>query len=508
MSNALPDFASMNETERKAYFDEEQKKQQSLIDSSIKAKATMGALRVRPVFTQAIDSAKNASTTSAVSHKTAPLPAFSGSSSSSTNMMRLAFVDNPFRVQTHFGINGFIPDVNHLFLLLSMMDAKMVSTRKFIEGCEFWLPFISQYYMSVIVYLQIFRAMDAAGILTGQALDVYEIFCGLSSTVTLSSLPVPGPFLNFLSQISAHLPHLADMSTIVPAIPCDLVSTNNDYYYFTGTCANLIGRLPNVPVILSQFRTAANNDFTAANQGRILNHSIIGGMLFDTTAAPGNAALWNTPVAFTTPASMMSHFGQDPSSRYPVFISGPLITQFETYRAMASPPTFPNRAATGNPNLTWTTFLGLNNMGFFLDCVRIMTWYSKYWQGSTSFSQFAANGHTGGQSEFTLNTQEHDATLRAGRFPAHDFTFKGKSRNPLAPDSDSFDAALAPINLNSLHDRQVGHSATYQYNNPAQRIGGPFFELSTTHVTGDLKPSNAYAGLLTNYYYSSVALKN
>ncbi|AZT88579.1 capsid protein [Drechslerella stenobrocha partitivirus 1] len=519
--SALPDFSAMNETDRLAYFKEQQEKQKELVDQSIKAKNTMSALRVRPVFQQAIQSAKSAPSSSVVPTRSVLPPAFSGTSSSANNMMRLAFGENPFRPKQRFGQNGFIPDSQFIFTLLAAMDQKMASTRKFIEGAEFWSPLISQYYLSVLVFVQIFRAKHEAGLLSGEAADVYDLFCGHAPAIALNSLPVPGPLQNLLSQIATHIPHLVDMDNVCPLVPNNLDVTNTMHYQYNGNCVNLIGRLPNVPYLLDQIarlRDALNATPIAidvANQGRVIHQNAFGRALFATNNAPGNAALWNTRVAFATNVEDSAKFiACDPAARHPFFLNRALISQLADYAALINvqqPAAFDAAAITPS----WTQFLGLDNMPFFLQVVRVMSWYSKFWQGSDNLANYSPNGHTAGQSIFRLVAPpaNRDSITTGGRFYPLDLKIKGQSRNPLAPDADSFDAALGPINLSwTPADFFTGKSGQVapiadETSLLTHRIGGPFFSESVVNVTGEINPSAAYAGLLNQYYYSSVALK-
>lgn len=519
--SSLPDFASMNESERLKYFEEQQKKQKDLVDQSIKAKQTMSAMRVRPVFQQAIDGAKSASKSSAVSTKAAPPPPFSGTSASANNMLRLAFGESPFRPKQRFGQNGFIPDSQFLFTLLSIMDMKMTSTRKFVEGAEFWSPLISQYYLAVLVFIQIFRAMHEAGLLSGEAADVYDLFCGHSPAISLTSLPVPGPFLNLLAQYAVHIPHLVDMDNICPMIPNNLDTTNTNFYKFQGLCSNLLGRLPNVPYLLDQIALLRDNLIAApvsidvANQGRVLHRTMFGQALFAINAAPGNAAQWNTRVPYAAGVHAdAKYISCDPASRHPFFLNRGLISQMTDYAALinVNAPAAHN-AATITPS--WTQFLGLDNMPFFLQVVRIMSWYSKFWQGSTDLASFSPNGHTSGQNIFSLvNKPAALANITDARFYALDLKMKGVARNPLAPESDSFDAATGPINLSwtpaDMYGGKLTDTATTatEANLSTHRLGGPFFTESIVDITGEINPTSAYAGILNQYYYSSVALKN
>jgi hypothetical protein len=520
--SSLPDFASMNEADRLKYFEEQQKKQKDLIDHSIKAKQTMSAMRVRPVFQQALDGAKTASKASSVPTRAIPPAPFSGTSTSANNMLRLAFGESPFRPKQRFGQNGFIPDSQFIFTLLSTMDMKMTSTRKFIEGAEFWSPLISQYYLAVLVFIQIFRAMHEAGLLSGEAADVYDLFCGHSPAISLNALPVPGPFLNLLSQLSVHIPHLVDMDNICPMIPNTLTVTNTEFYKFAGNCANLLGRLPNVPYLLdqiAQLRDKLNQtplDIDVANQGRKIHHVAFGQPMFANNAAPGNVAMWNSRVPFAATLSAdAKYIACDPASRHPFFLNRGLLSQMSDYSALIN-VTAP--AAFNDPAITpsWTQFLGLDNMPFFMQVVRVMSWYSKFWQGSTDLASFSPNGHTSGQNIFTLVNKPRDlnSIINGGRFYPLDLKMKGKARNPLAPESDSFDAATGPINLSwTPADMFAGKSAddaptATEASLSTHRLGGPFFDETVVDITGEINPTSAYAGILNQYYYSSVALKN
>nr|WNH24518.1 capsid protein [Heterobasidion partitivirus 3] len=521
--SSIPDFSSMNEADRLKYFEEQQKKQKELVDQSIKSKQTMSAMRVRPIFQQARDHATKASTTSSVPSKVSPPAPFSGTSTSANNMLRLAFGENPFRPKQRFGQNGFIPDTQHIFVLLSAMDNKMASTRKFVEGCEFWTPLISQYYLSVLIFIQVARAKHEAGLLSGELADVYDLFCGHSPAINLNALPVPGPFLNLLSQIAAHIPHLVDMDNICPIVPNNLEVTNTNYYKYEGTCANLLGRLPNVPYILDQIHVVAEQlraspvGIDVANQGRVIHKTIFGTSMFNTNSgSAGAAAMWNTRVPYQANISDDAKYvSADPAARHPFFLNRGLLSQITDYAALINVSELASASAAAI-TLSWTQFLGLDNMPFFLQVVRIMSWYSKFWQGSSDLMSFTPSGHTGGQTSFeVVSPPVNLAAITAdGRFYPLDLKMKGFSRNPLAPDADCFDAALGPINLSwTPADMFTGKQAHVgviadERTLATRRMAGPYFSETVVNITGEINPSSAYAGILNQYYYSSVALKN
>ena len=85
----------------------------------------------------------------------------------------------------------------------------MAFTKRWTDNCMGWVPPISQMYISVLVYVQIFRAMDAAGLLTpGSSISNFLVV--FINVFPLAELWIPGPLVSLFRNISAFWPSADD----------------------------------------------------------------------------------------------------------------------------------------------------------------------------------------------------------------------------------------------------------------------------------------------------------
>nr|XP_043633383.1 IAA-leucine resistant 2-like [Erigeron canadensis] len=124
----------------------------------------------------------------------------------------------------------------------------MVSTRQWTDNCAGWVPPISQIYVSVLFYIQVIRAMDAAGSLSpGSALSV--LLKDFVVMFPLDSLWIPGPLVAAFKSISAFYPlTTGQFGNVTPSLPRTPGWSRNRGYAPADTFAPF---LPNIKEIIS-----------------------------------------------------------------------------------------------------------------------------------------------------------------------------------------------------------------------------------------------------------------
>lgn len=516
--NGSATFADINEADWKAFVAQQQQEQKALIDNNRSSSRTLGAMRVRTVHAQA-QAATRPNQTSSVPTRVAPPTPFGSTDSSALNKIRYVYNGNPMTEITHFSGNRMIPDATFLFLLLNQMDGLMTTTRKFTELSEFWLPLHSRYYVAVLFFIQVFRAQSAAGELQVNARHALDLFDSESPSFPLNALPIPGPLVNFFSQLSTSLPHLTDMEAVTPFLPDSTYSANRTYY---NIAHNMCMRVPNVPTILALIaRLHASS--TTIDDNEILRQGLLiyNLDLRRDATAPATGKVdpdtYDAEYAYETGTS--SHIMRalsGPGTTTAFYAPAGLITQFNAYRSSVHVParTRPNATTGSQTYLTWLEFLGLDNPSFFSRVLRIMSTYSKFWKGSVTMADISPNGHTGLQVFAELKTKA-TADLVNNRYHVRSYEFDAKARNPLAPASDTMDACVHPANISVFAANVNNHNAQTLPDDASptelatQRIGGPFFKETpvTAHALSK-KPNMAYGAVVATHYYSPVPLRD
>lgn len=256
------------------------------------------------------------------------------------NLILKAAVNNPLADLADFSASTFVPDLGPAFYILYYMDHTMAFTKRWTDNCMGWVPPISQMYISVLVYVQIFRAMDAAGLLTpGSSISNFLVV--FINVFPLAELWIPGPLVSLFRNISAFWPSADDqfgnVSPIVPATP--LWSADTEFSFGQYNARNVPSfNLPNISAFLSRLRSITT---VATAQGMtqsvFTNHingpnhcsTIFGATLDDTAqerllfsgpglsfAYPDNLALWQNAASalprLSVPADLS--LGANPSA--------------------------------------------------------------------------------------------------------------------------------------------------------------------------------------------------
>lgn len=191
------------------------------------------------------------------------------------NYMFEAAANNPFASLKLPTPSTFVPNTQVCFYLLNYMDHLMAGTKRWTDNCVGWNPLISQLYISVLIYYQIFRAMDAASMI-GPGSPLSSFLLTFGSIFPLNDIWIPGPLVSFFRNLSAFWPTDSDrFGNVCPFVPAEPNWTQNSRYNL-GTynnSAHLNTLLPNISAIISRLRTiclvaAQSADQTTFNNSR------------------------------------------------------------------------------------------------------------------------------------------------------------------------------------------------------------------------------------------------
>jgi len=456
----------------------------------------------RPVVQQARSDIVNAPVASAAKPTfTKQKPFARDSDRDAANAVRLALGSSAFRTVTHFGLNTFYPDFTMLFVALNALDFAMLSTDKFCRAAEFWTPLVSRIYISIIVYVQVMRSMRATS--TNFGVEIQQFLDWFEEHFPLTTLPVPGPLVNFISTISACHISTLDYKVMCPTLPSKVPTSANTRWTITN---NLVLKFPNVPQLFNQLSThyAFANPAAAAPQTaeQIGRWADFGRTIFATNSWAAGASttqVHRTPLTgFAT--AVYAHLWASPgfAQTYRTNTSiGRNLIDYGMPTDSILPAEF-NSAAVNGPNAalpSWQTFLGFETTHeWFSEFARIMAVYSKFWKESTSLDTISPVGSTA-----PLCVAEATALLvqPTTRFPALTLSRNFVVRVSGLPEADLLDAQLSAINCANTGTVTTGVAATP---NVAPQTG-PYLDLAIQERARAVDSSGGLRQIIEDYYH-------
>jgi hypothetical protein len=362
-----------------------------------------------------------------------------------------AAVNHAFQDLTYPTVSTFVPNLSAFYLILTYMDHLMCNTRKWTENCFGWAPPLSQMYFSVLIYFQIFRAMDAAGVASSDMLIFLEQF---ERTFPLSELWIPGPLVNAFRSLSAFRPDALDLFAGTTVNTPTSPGWTTDNYYRLET--NIAFLLPNISLYLSRLRAICTVALTATSEMNFLA-DINGPRKCQNFfgAQVSNTAAFTT--LFHTPGLAFAYGGSQ------------LLWQ-NAARALdinSIPADFVH--ATPSPiRDSWTNFIRFENHEhtWFATVSAMMAKYSQFWNGSTSLADINPVSSAAGAVKMRQTTDTTiyatptfvDAVTGPPAVPAHfvlrtDARFVNDAQIALRdiPDAHAFSAIT--FGFNSYHSR-------------------------------------------------------
>jgi len=173
------------------------------------------------------------------------------------NLIFAAVANNPLADLADFSSSSYVPNCHVLFYLLNFMDFTMAGTKRWIDNCMGWAPPISQMYISVLVYVQILRAMDCASAIPPGSPHA-NFLITFQNVFPLNELWIPGPLVAFFRHISAFWPSATDrFGNVTPILP-DTPGWTRALFFRLGAynASNVPNRcLPNVSAFISRLRS-------------------------------------------------------------------------------------------------------------------------------------------------------------------------------------------------------------------------------------------------------------
>nr|AZJ51147.1 coat protein [Raphanus sativus cryptic virus 1] len=290
-------------------------------------------------------------------------------------------VNHPPTTVSYPSTSSYIPNFTSAFYYLNKMDSLMVQTLNWTNNCSGWVPPYSQIYISMLLYLQVMRAMKKAGVLRPNS-ELSHLFNEMSTIFPFESLMVPGPLVNLFENITAFRPLQTDsFGNVTPFLPAEPGWSNATFFAPNGS---LVRHLPHIPALISRLRriceTASENglndiSFSAHHHGPEFISELFGHICDNDLPEQ---------LLLLTPGLATSYSGT--------------LYLWRQARSQLQRSLFPEALTVNDvvPN-TWTSFLCLDNDdSWFSPLAAMMNKYCQYWHGSAPLSSIPADGSAAG----------------------------------------------------------------------------------------------------------------
>jgi hypothetical protein len=289
-------------------------------------------------------------------------------------------------------VSTFLPSAHRLYLILHELDSLQIQNRYFRQAIPSFLPTHSRVYVGILFLIQVYRAMNHAGILPFRERQFLASFLAAHPAETL---PIPGPLLNVYQALCVSNPQDGTMPRVTPSIPAQL-GPQQAQNLFVGAHAFAI---PNIPLLFGLHEHVAT---WVAGQNQPDANTLLTQMGVDaasTAAVTLNGAVF--PVAFAAPLPANSAwFTQSPGMSQELEISNDLLTSFKSNARFARLPTLAANAAIRDFGEYTRVFQG----SWFTTLKRNMSIYCRFIKGSGTLQDVATEGPTAGQIIAQLDT--------------------------------------------------------------------------------------------------------
>jgi hypothetical protein len=142
----------------------------------------------------------------------------------------------------------YVPTCITLFYMLYELDLHMVNSYRFLQSAPDWHPLISQIYISVLVYVQIFRAQREAGFIDPECLAFLRDF---EVTYDLRNLHIPGPLVPFFQALTLSSGPFEWIGDICPGFQVTSLPLGRNHFALRRDAMLL---LPNIALAIDQLQ--------------------------------------------------------------------------------------------------------------------------------------------------------------------------------------------------------------------------------------------------------------
>nr|ATS94414.1 coat protein [Podosphaera prunicola partitivirus 3] len=148
--------------------------------------------------------------------------------------------------------NYVVPNCTIMFQVLMICDTQMSHTKRYTDANPDWHPFVSQLYISVLIYYHTLKCQSVGNQVSQQSRDFLEY---LEFQFQVSHLKIPGPLVPFFQALAACSGPNDHYDNVTYGVPDQLLVSQATHYL----AANRVNQhLPSVTLILDQFMRLIN----------------------------------------------------------------------------------------------------------------------------------------------------------------------------------------------------------------------------------------------------------
>lgn len=307
-------------------------------------------------------------------------------------------------------VSTFLPSAHRLYAILHELDSLNIQNRYFRQAIPSFLPTHSRVYVGILFIIQVYRAMDHAGILAFREKQFLSAFLASHPAETL---PIFGPLLPVYQSLCVSNPQDGTMPRVTPALPAQLGPPQAQQLYINGHNY----AIPNIPLLFGLHEYVST--FVAGNQNPDAN-TLLTQMGVDAASTANitlNGAVF--PAGFAPPLPANSAWiVASPGISEELEVSNDILSSFKINARFARLPTL----AANNAIRDFGEYTRVFQGSWFTTLKRNMSIYARFVKGSGTLQDVSVEGPTAGQIVALAST--------AGVQPAPTGFFQAASRLP------------------------------------------------------------------------------
>lgn len=264
----------------------------------------------------------------------------------------------------------------------------MTYTERWTNNCMGWVPPFSQIYISMLLYIQTMRAMEASGCLPigSEIRSLLRDFCNI---FPLQNLWIPGPLVSAFKSVACFSPSASRrFGNVTPALPRSPGWSRARRYRIADAATT---HLPNINIFISRLNSICSAATRPNVTSEIFFHDVDGpNYMANLFSQPCDQSA-NEQANLTSPGACLAY-------------SGSLgLWQHANYQLpfLGIPQSLDVNATEVDDN--WTTFLGLSEgaSNWFGSVAAMMGKYCRFWKGSVPLFDCSASGSAAGSVRCT-----------------------------------------------------------------------------------------------------------
>lgn len=282
-------------------------------------------------------------------------------------------------------VSTFLPSASRLYAIQHELDQLQIQNRYFRQAIPSFLPTHTRIYVGILFIVQVYRAMDHAGILGFRERQFLATFFAAHPAETL---PVFGPLLPVYQSLCVSNPQDGTMPRVCPSLPANLGPAQASQLF----AAPHNYAIPNIPLLFGLHEFIAAWVAGQANPDANTLLTLMGVDAASTQNVTLNGFVF-TPGFIAPVTANQAWIAASPGLAEELEISNDLLSSFKTNSRFARLPT-----RTANQAIRdFGEFTQVFNGPWFTTLKRNMGIYARFIKGSGTFQDISVEGPTSGQ---------------------------------------------------------------------------------------------------------------